>query len=67
MQGSLNFLAINGIGYDPKKYQENRQREDIRKELGLIDEFTILTVAEIIKRKNYEANSFLISSLCLFS
>lgn len=45
---------INGIGYDPKKYQEGRKRENIRKELGLIDEFTILTVAEIIKRKNYE-------------
>lgn len=45
---------INGIGYDPKKYSENRKREDIRKSLGLTNEFTILTVAEIIKRKNYE-------------
>ncbi len=45
---------INGIGYDPNKYNENRKREDIRKDLGLTDEFTILTVAEIIKRKNYE-------------
>lgn len=45
---------INGIGYDPKKYNENNNRKDIRKNLGLTDEFTILTVAEIIKRKNYE-------------
>ena len=47
-------FKISGIGFDVNKYSENAKRTDVRKELGLKDEFTILTVAEFIKRKNYD-------------
>lgn len=46
---------INGIGFDNNKYEKNQSSsEDIKKELNLNDEFVILTVAEFIKRKNYD-------------
>ena len=48
-----HVYKINGIGYNDKKYTEALPREDIRKSLNLKDVFTILTVAEMIKRKNY--------------
>lgn len=45
---------INGIGFDNNKYKtKTENRDDFRKELGISDEFVILTVAEFIKRKNY--------------
>lgn len=59
-ESSKNWKAkkkfkISGIGFDANKYQEpTKKRVDIRKELGLEKEFTILTVAEFIKRKNYD-------------
>lgn len=55
-----NFKAkkvykISGIGFNAKKYQnETMTKSDARKMLGLKDEFVILTVAEFIKRKNYD-------------
>ena len=59
-QAALKFKAkkvykINGIGFDSNKYHEKqRTRQEVRSELGLKDEFTIITVAEFIKRKNYD-------------
>ena len=44
---------INGIGYNDSKYPETKQKSEARKDLNLTDEFTIVTVAEFIKRKNY--------------
>lgn len=58
-QSALKFKAkrvykINGIGFDENKYeQQTLSREDSRRALGINDEFVILTVAEMIKRKNY--------------
>ncbi len=50
-----HVFKINGIGFDNNKYLgEKLNREESRQVLGLKDEFTILTVAEFIKRKNYE-------------
>lgn len=46
---------INGIGYNDSKYPETKQKSEARKDLNLTDEFTIVTVAEFIKRKNYNA------------
>lgn len=45
---------INGIGFNGEKYPENLKREEARNNLKLKDEFVILTIAEMIKRKNYE-------------
>ena len=58
-QAALSFKAkkvykISGIGFDGNKYPETKTRSEIRKELGLKDEFVLLTVAEFIKRKNYD-------------
>lgn len=48
-------FKISGIGFDNNKYQnEPIERSKMRKELGLTDEFIILTCAEFIKRKNYD-------------
>lgn len=58
-QAALKFKAkkvykINGIGFDLNKYKEqNKPKEEIRKELGINNEFCVLTVAEFIERKNY--------------
>ena len=49
-----NKYKINGIGFDFNKYTNPKvERVEMRKTLGLSDEFTIVTVAEMIKRKNY--------------
>jgi len=49
------IYKINGIGFDSNKYQEpQKSRKLMREELGLKDEFTVVTVAEFIKRKNYD-------------
>ena len=46
---------IDGIGFDLKKYfSTNKTKAEVKKELGLNDEFVVLVVAEFIKRKNYE-------------
>ena len=47
---------INGIGMDFNKYQPiNESKEEIRESLNLSkDDFVIVTVAEFIKRKNYD-------------
>lgn len=48
-------FKISGIGFDNSKYSEPaKSKEQIRKEIGVKDEFVILTVAEFIKRKNYD-------------
>lgn len=54
---------INGIGFDNKKYTiPIKSREETRKELGLQqDDFVVCTVAEFIKRKNYET---MLKTLC---
>lgn len=50
-----HIYKINGIGFDKNKYtNELIERDKMRNQLGLKDEFTILTVAEFIKRKNYD-------------
>lgn len=49
-----HIYKINGIGFDNKKYANEKTREEMRNELGLKDEFAILTVAEFIERKNYD-------------
>lgn len=51
-----NVFKINGIGMEFKKYDEIAEtRQEIRQSLGIMDdEFVIVTVAEFIKRKNYE-------------
>ena len=51
-----SVYKINGIGMEFKKYDETSEtKEDIRKSLELTnDDFVIVTVAEFIKRKNYE-------------
>lgn len=47
---------INGIGMDFNKYEPIKEtKAEIRQSLGLTDnDFVIVTVAEFIKRKNYE-------------
>ena len=49
-------FKINGIGMEFNKYAPlTETREEIRKSVGLKDnEFVIVTVAEFIKRKNYD-------------
>ena len=48
-------FKIDGIGYDKSKYDnEQISKVQMRKNLGLKDEFTIVTCAEYIKRKNYD-------------
>ena len=45
---------ISGIGFDKNKYVTPlEERNEFRRSIGIKDEFTILTVAEFIKRKNY--------------
>lgn len=57
---ALKFKAkkvfkISGIGFDKSKYKnETLSRGEARKLIGVKDEFVILTVAEYIKRKNYD-------------
>lgn len=57
---ALKFKAkkvfkISGIGFDKSKYKnETLSRGEVRKLIGVKDEFVILTVAEYIKRKNYD-------------
>jgi glycosyltransferase involved in cell wall biosynthesis len=45
---------ISGIGFDFNKYEKALSNREIKKELNISDEFVILTVAEFIKRKNYD-------------
>lgn len=46
---------ISGIGFNADKYEKPAiSKEEIKKELNLKDEFVILTVAEFIKRKNFD-------------
>ena len=58
-QASLKMKAkkkykINGIGLDFNKYiNPNVGREEMRQSMGIDTEFVIVTVAEMIKRKNY--------------
>lgn len=49
-------FKINGIGVDLEKFYHNDMNEKLlKKELGIDDDsFIILTVAELIERKNYE-------------
>ena len=59
-QASQNWKSkykfkISGIGFDINKYDNSDfDKEQFRASLGLKDEFTIVTVAEFIKRKNYD-------------
>lgn len=50
-----NVFKISGIGYDSSKYkEEKRTRAEMRQQLNLKDDdFVVLTIAEFIKRKNY--------------
>lgn len=58
-------FKINGIGMDFNKYQTlNETKEEIRASLGLKEnDFVITTIAEFIKRKNY--NTMLRTIKCL--
>lgn len=50
-----NVFKVSGIGYDPKKYQNQLPRAEARKMLGIADdEILVCTIAEYIKRKNYK-------------
>lgn len=57
---ALKFKAkkvfkISGIGFDKNKYKdETLSKTEARKLIDVKDEFVILTVAEFIKRKNYD-------------
>lgn len=59
-QEALKFKAkkvykISGIGFDKNKYiTETLTKSEARNLINLKDEFTILTCAEFIKRKNYD-------------
>lgn len=50
------LYLLDGVGVDTAAVEnESGQRENVRKELGISDgEFVVITVAELIKRKNYE-------------
>lgn len=68
-EAALKFKAkkvykINGIGFDINKYKNPTiQKSEMKKQLGLSDEFIILTCAEFIKRKNYDTMLKTISEL----
>ena len=48
-------FKISGIGFDINKYDNTPfDKDEFKKSLGLKDEAVVLTVAELIKRKNYE-------------
>lgn len=57
---ALKFKAkkvykISGIGFDNKKYKTPMiEKNEMKDQIGLKDEFIILTCAEFIKRKNYD-------------
>lgn len=54
---------ISGIGVDNKKIDNAKPREQTRQDLGLEDEFVVLTVAEFTKNKNYPTMLGAISKL----
>lgn len=55
---------ISGIGFDINKYDNTDfNKQQFKNELGLKDEFVVLTVAELIKRKNYGTSLKAISNL----
>ena len=57
---------ISGIGFDGKKYNApvTNNRSEIKKALGLNeDDFVITTIAEFIKRKNYNTMLKVVSNL----
>jgi glycosyltransferase involved in cell wall biosynthesis len=57
-------FKIAGIGFDNNKYDNAHfDKEQFKKSLGLKDEFVVLTVAEFIKRKNYETSLKTIAEL----
>lgn len=50
-----NVFKVSGIGYDPKKYQNQLSHAEARKMLSIKDdEILVCTIAEYIKRKNYK-------------
>ena len=50
-----NVYKISGIGFDKNKYQNQLTKEQARKSLGIDEDcFVVCTVAEFIKRKNYD-------------
>lgn len=50
-----NVFKIPGIGFDKNKYENQLTKQQVRKELNIDDDcFVICTVAEFIKRKNYD-------------
>ena len=55
---------INGIGFDNNKYSKDElNKAEFKKKLHLGNEFIIVTVAEFIKRKNYDTMLRTISNL----
>lgn len=59
-----NVFKIPGIGFDKNKYQIQLTKQQARKKLNLDDDcFVICTVAEFIKRKNYDTMLKTISQL----
>jgi len=57
-------FKISGIGFDINKYDNSSfDKEEFKSQLGLKDEFVVLTVAEFIKRKNYATSLKAIAEL----
>jgi len=58
-------FKISGIGYEPKKFKDlDFDKEKFKKSLGIKkDEKVIVSVAEMIKRKNYETMIRAVSKL----
>lgn len=44
---------VPGVGVDLARFSAGADRDAVRQQLGLGDDFTLLTVAELIPRKNY--------------
>lgn len=56
LRSEKSVFLVNGVGIDLDKYKllREEERNEIRGKLGYTDDdFVILTVAELIKRKNY--------------
>lgn len=53
--GAGEVRYVPGVGVDLSRFTRETHRETTRESLGLGDAFTVLTVAELIPRKNYPA------------
>lgn len=60
---AVSVRYVPGVGVDTKRFRINSDRDEKRSELGVKDKFVLLSVGELIARKNHELVLETISSM----